>query len=213
MMNPQVDNYIERVSQWQGEIQELRRILLDCNMEEGFKWSQPCYSDQQKNIVSINGFKNYCSLMFFKGSLLTDPDQLLIQAGENSNSMRQMRFTSVKEILKVEAQIKSFVFEAIENERSGMKVESKKPSEMEVVEEFQVQLDQNEKLKKAFENLTPGRQRAYLMHFAQAKQSKTRETRVEKYIPRILIGKGMDDCICGLSKRMPACDGSHKALK
>ncbi|MCB0479465.1 MAG: YdeI/OmpD-associated family protein [Crocinitomicaceae bacterium] len=212
-MNPQVDNYIESVSQWQGEIQELRRILLDCKMEEGFKWSQPCYSDQKKNIVSINGFKNYCSLMFFKGSLLTDPDQLLIQAGENSNSMRQMRFTSVKEILKVEAQIKSFVFEAIENERSGMKVESKKPSEMEVVEEFQVQLDQNEKLKKAFENLTPGRQRAYLMHFAQAKQSKTRETRVEKFIPRILIGKGMDDCVCGLSKRMPSCDGSHKSLK
>lgn len=192
-MNPKVDVMISKATQWQREFTALRAIVLDCGLIEDFKWGQPCYTLGGKNIVLIHGFKEYCGLLFFKGALLSNADDLLIQQTENVQAARQARFTSVEEIKAQQNNIKASIFEAIEIEKAGLKVTLKKTEDFAVPEELQVKLDELPALKTAFEALTPGRQRAYLFHFSQPKQAKTREARVEKYIPQILNGKGIND--------------------
>jgi len=192
-MNPKVDWFFAKDTQWQKEYEKLRKIILDCGLIEELKWGCPCYTFENTNIVLIHGFKEYCALLFFKGALLNDPNDLLIQQTKNVQSARQIRFTNVREIVKMEKILKAYVYEAIEVERAGLKVKLKKTSEFKTPEEFQKRLDKNSALKKAFDALTPGRQRAYIFYFSQVKQSKTREARVEKYIKQILSGKGLDD--------------------
>ncbi len=193
MMNPRVDFFFDKAKNWQKEFGQLRTIILDCGLDEELKWGQACYTYQGSNIVLMHGFKEYCALLFFKGALLNDPDGILIQQTENVQSARQIRFTGVQEIGKMKAVIKTYIYEAIEVEKAGLKVKLKKTSEYKIPEEFQNKLDKNAALKKAFEALTPGRQRAYIFYFSQPKQSKTRESRVEKSISKILSGKGLDD--------------------
>lgn len=211
-MNPKVDDFIKNVKNWQDEFEKLRAIILDCQLQEELKWRQPCYTFQGENIAILGGFKEYCSLMFFKGLLLKDTDKLLVAPGANTQSGRQIRFANIQEIIENEAIIKAYLFEAIEVEKSGLKVELKKASEYQVPDELQIELDKNSKLKSAFEALTPGRQKGYLLYFSGAKQSKTRQSRIENYKQRILDGKGFHDCVCGMSKKMPSCDGSHKYI-
>lgn len=182
-----------KVHRWQHELEVLRRILLDCGLTETVKWGFPCYMCQQKNILLLSVFKEYAALLFFKGALLQDEDQLLTLAGENSQAGRQFRFTSVEEIIRHEAKIKAYVFEAVELEKAGVKVPLKTIAEHPIPEEFQLKLQEFPALKMAFERLTPGRQRAYLLHFGAPKQSQTRINRIEKCIPTILQGKGMHD--------------------
>jgi len=192
-INPKVDWFFAKDTQWQKEYEKLRTIILDCGLIEELKWGCPCYTFENTNIVLIHGFKEYCALLFFKGALLNDPNGILIQQTKNVQSARQVRFTNVKEIVKMEKILKAYVYEAIEVERAGLKVKLKKTSEFKIPEEFQKRLVKNAALKKAFNALTPGRQRAYIFYFSQAKQSKTREARVEKYIKQILNGKGLND--------------------
>jgi uncharacterized protein YdeI (YjbR/CyaY-like superfamily) len=179
-MNPKVDFYFNKATKWQEEYERLRMIILDCQLTEELKWGCPCYTFQEKNIVLIHGFKDYCALLFFKGVLLNDAHGILIQQTENVQAARQIRFTNLREIIDMEPILKAYIYEAIEVEKAGLNVELKK------VTEFPA-------LKTAFEALTPGRQRAYLLYFSAPKQSKTRESRVEKYMPQILNGKGLDD--------------------
>ena len=192
-MNPKVDWFFDKDSQWQEEYEKLRLICLDCGLTEELKWGCPCYTYQKNNIVLIHGFKEYCALLVFKGALLNDPDGILIQQTENVQSARQIRFTDLLEIVELEAILKTYIFEAIEVEKAGLRVDLKKTADFAIPQEFQSKLDHIPALKTAFEALTPGRQRGYLFHFSQPKQSKTREARVEKYIPQILSGKGLDD--------------------
>jgi uncharacterized protein YdeI (YjbR/CyaY-like superfamily) len=199
-MNPKVDWFFEKAPQWQEEYEKLRVICLDCGLTEELKWGCPCYTfpassagRQKSNIVLIHGFKEYCALLLFKGALLNDPDGILIQQTENVQVPRQIRFTNLLEIVELEPILKAYIFEAIEVEKAGLKVELKKTADFAVPLEFQSKLDHIPALKTAFEALTPGRQRGYLFHFSQPKQSKTREARVEKYIPQILSGKGLDN--------------------
>ena len=192
-MNPEVDFYFSKDNKWQSEIRKLRTIILDCGLNEESKWGCPCYMFDKTNIVLIHVFKEYCAFLFFKGALLSDPHGILIQQTKNVQSARQIRFTHVQEIVKMKANLKAYIFEAIEVEKAGLKVNLKKTADFKVPEEFQYKLDHIPALKAAFDALTPGRQRAYLFHFSQPKQSKTREARVEKYIPQILDGKGLDD--------------------
>jgi uncharacterized protein YdeI (YjbR/CyaY-like superfamily) len=192
-MNPKVDFYFKKAKKWQEEIEKLRTIVLDCHLAEELKWGCPCYTFQKSNIVLIHVFKEYCALLFFKGALLKDTNGILIQQTENVQSARQIRFTAIEQIVEMEAILKAYIYEAIEVEEAGLKVELKKTEEYKVPEEFQSKLDENPALKTAFKALTPGRQRAYIFHFSQAKQSKTREARIEKYIPQIMDGKGLDD--------------------
>lgn len=192
-MNPKVDFFFDKASQWKKEFEQLRKIVLDCGLEETLKWGQACYTYQQKNIVLIHGFKEYCALLFFKGALLNDDDNILIQQTENVQSARQARFTSVKEITKQEKKLKALIYQAIEVEKAGLKVKLKTTAEYKMPEEFEKVLNKNAALKKAFNTLTPGRQRAYLFHFSQPKQAKTREARIEKFIPQIMSGKGLND--------------------
>ena len=192
-MNSKVDFYFNKAQKWQGEFEKLRMIVLDCGLSEELKWGCPCYTFQKSNIVLIHGFKEYCALLFFKGALLQDPNGILIQQTENVQAGRQIRFTAIQEIVKQEVLLKAYVHEAIEVEKAGLEVEFKKPAEFKLAEEFQHVLDEMPELKAAFYALTPGRQRAYLLHFSEPKQSKTRLSRVEKYVPQILNGKGLND--------------------
>jgi uncharacterized protein YdeI (YjbR/CyaY-like superfamily) len=192
-MNPKVDWFFDKATQWQEEYEKLRMICLDCGLTEELKWGQPCYTLNNANIVLIHGFKEYCALLLFKGALLNDPNGILIQQTENVQSSRQIRFTSAKEIVKLEPALKAYIHNAIDVEKAGLKVKLKKTKDFVVPEEFQTKLDGSPVLKAAFEALTPGRQRNYLFHFSKAKLSKTREERVEKAIPFILSGKGLDD--------------------
>ncbi len=211
-MNPKVDAFISDAKKWQAEIEHLRQLLLDCGLTEEFKWRAPCYSFQGNNVVLIGCFKNYCALSFFKGTLLQDSNSLLSKPGENSQAMRFFKFTNAQEIQELKPIIKNYIYEAIEIEKAGLKVVFKSNTALELVEEFQIVLDKNPSLNTAFKALTPGRQRAYNLYFSAAKQSKTRQTRIENYIPRILNRKGINDCVCGMSKKMPSCDGSHKHI-
>ena len=192
-MNPKVDFYFIKAKKWQTELEQLRIIALDCGLIEELKWGVPCYTISKNNLVLIHAFKEYCALLFFKGALLNDAHGILIQQTENVQSARQIRFTSLKEIIEMEPIIKAYIYEAIEVEKAGLKVALKKTSEDHIPEEFQKKLDKNVALKTAFNALTPGRQRAYLFHFSQAKLSKTRESRIEKSMPQILKGKGLTD--------------------
>jgi len=192
-MNPKVDFFFEKDSKWQKEYKKLRKIILDCGLNEELKWGQPCYTHENSNIVLVHGFKDYCAMLFFKGALLNDPNDILIQQTKNVQSARQIRFTNVQEIGKMEKTLKAYVYEAIEVERAGLKVKLKKTSDYEIPAEFQTRLKKKPALKKAFDALTPGRQRQYIYYFSQPKQSKTREARVEKYAQKILNGKGLED--------------------
>ena len=192
-MNPKVDFYFTKAKTWQKEIEQLRTLVLDCGLNETLKWGCPCYTYEDSNVVLIHTFKEYCALLLFKGALLKDPKELLVQQTENVQAARQMRFISSQEITKLKTTIKAYIKEAIAAEKSGMKVELKKTSEFAVPEEFKQILKEDAALKKAFNALTPGRQRGYLLHFSAAKQSKTREARIEKCIPDILEGKGLND--------------------
>jgi len=189
-MNPKVDDYLSTVTKWQDEMVRLRTIVLDCGLSEEFKWHQPCYTFDNGIVVLISAFKDYCALAFFKGALLKDAKGILVSPGENSQSMRQIRFTDVQQIVEMGPVLKSYIQQAIETEKAGLKVQ--KNPEIAIPEEFQNRLDKNPALKAAFDALTPGRRRAYVMHFSQSKQSKTRESRIEKCMPQILAGKGLD---------------------
>ncbi len=193
-MNPKVNRFLDKATRWKDEMTLLREIVLDLNqLEEDYKWMHPCYTFNGKNVVLIHGFKEYCALLFHKGALLKDPKGILIRQTENVQSARQLRFTDINQIQKQKNTIKSYIKEAIEIERSGAKITLKQTSDYTVPEELQKVLDKNPAVKKAFHSLTPGRQRAYLFYFSQAKQSATRQSRIEKYIPQILEVKGMDD--------------------
>ncbi len=191
-MNPKVDFYFSK-EPWQKEVKKLRAIVLDCELTEELKWGCPCYTDGKSNIVLIHVFKEYCALLFFKGALLKDPNGILIQQTDNVQAARQMRFTNLKEIVKLERSIKSYIYEAIEVERAGLKVTLKKTKEFAMPVEFKKKLEKSATLKKAFTALTPGRQRGYLLFFSTAKQAATRESRIEKSIPDIIKGKGLND--------------------
>lgn len=212
-MNPVIDTYIEELTQWREEMKYMRKIVLECNLLEEQKWGQPCYCLGTKNILLIHGFKDYCALLFMKGSLLSDTHKLLIQQTENVQAGRQIRFNSLKEIIELEPVLKAYIFEAIEVEKAGVKVPMKKHEDFILPEELTAKFSELPELKDAFYALTPGRQRAYILHFSGSKNSATRFARIHKYIPRIMKGKGITDCTCGLSKRMPNCDGSHKQLE
>src|ERR1035437_4118252 len=192
-MNPKVDSYFSKAQKWQKELEKLRTIILDCQLTEELKWGVPCYSFQESNIVLIHVFKEYCALLFIKGVLLHDSNGILIQQTKNVQAGRQIRFTNVQEIVEMETILKAYIYEAIEVEKEGLKVNFKKTTEFIIPEEFQNKLDENPALKTAFNALTPGRQRAYIFYFSQPKQSKTRESRVEKCMQQILNGKGLDD--------------------
>ncbi len=192
-MNPKVDAYLDKVKKWQAEMEKLRAIMLDCQLIEELKWGKPCYMFQNSNIAIIQGFKEHCALMFFKGALLKDPNGILIKPGEDTQAGRQIRFTNVEEIVEMETILKAYINEAIEVEKAGLKVDFKKNTELIFPEELQAKLDENPALKAAFAALTPGRQRAYVMHFSAPKQSKTRESRIEKCMQDILAGKGLND--------------------
>ncbi|RGL30129.1 YdeI/OmpD-associated family protein [Paenibacillus polymyxa] len=192
-MNPKVDVYLGKVNKWKAEMEKLRAIMLDCQLTEELKWGKPCYMFQNSNIAIIQGFKEHCALMFFKGALLKDPNGILIKPGEDTQAGRQIRFTNVEEIVEMDTILKAYIIEAVEVEKAGLKVDFKKNTELIFPEEFQAKLDENPALKTAFAALTPGRQRAYIMHFSAPKQSKTRESRVEKCMQDILNGKGLND--------------------
>lgn len=192
-MNPKVDKFINNATAWQEEYKALRTIMLDFELAEAFKWGKPCYTLDDSNIVLMHGFKNYCALLFMKGAILDDPAGILVQQTKNVQSARQIRFTSADQIVEMAHILKAYIRNAIAVEQAGLEVEFKETNQFEMPDEFQAQLDKNPDLKSAFEALTPGRQRGYLLYFSGAKQSKTRTSRVEKYIPKILEGKGLND--------------------
>nr|WP_201712800.1 YdeI family protein [Rossellomorea arthrocnemi] len=191
--NLKVDEYISRAKKWKEETERLRSIILDCDLTEEFKWMHPCYTFENKNVVLIHGFKEYCALLFHKGALLKDSHGILIQQTENVQAARQIRFTSSQEIIEMKPILRDYIQEAIEVEKAGLEVELKKTEEYSIPEELQQKFDELPELKTAFEALTPGRQRAYILYISKAKQSKTRESRVEKYVQHILDGKGLND--------------------
>ncbi|MFD2170609.1 YdeI/OmpD-associated family protein [Tumebacillus lipolyticus] len=189
--NPKVDEFLSKARKWKEEYEQLRKIVLDCELTEDFKWMHPCYTFQNKNVVLIHGFKEYCALLFHKGVLLKDHQGILIQQTEKVQSARQIRFTDVREIVELEATLKAYIYEAIEVEKAGLEVEFKK--EFEIPEELQNKFDELPVLKTAFEALTPGRQRAYVHYFSEPKQSKTRVARIEKSVQKIFDGQGLKD--------------------
>jgi uncharacterized protein YdeI (YjbR/CyaY-like superfamily) len=192
-MNPKVDEFLSKAKKWKEEYEKLRNIVLDCELTEEFKWMHPCYTFEKKNIVLIHGFKEYCALLFHKGALLQDAHGILIQQTENVQAARQIRFTNVQEIVEMETILKAYIYEAIEVEKAGLEVNFKKNTDFIIPEELQNKFDEIPALKTAFEALTPGRQRAYILYFSEPKQSKTRESRVEKCMQQILNGKGLND--------------------
>ncbi|MDC7999612.1 YdeI family protein [Aequorivita todarodis] len=193
-MNPKVvDRFLDRAEKWNEEMKLLRKICLDCGLTEDFKWMHPCYTLKGKNVVLIHEFKEYCALLFHKGALLKDTENILVQQTENVQAARQIRFTNIEEIIALESTIKAYIFEAIEVEKAGLEVKMKKVAEFNMPDELQLKFKEDPSLKTAFEALTPGRQRGYLLYFSQAKQSKTRTSRIEKYIPKIFDGKGVND--------------------
>lgn len=210
--NANVDDYFSRITQWNTELGKLRHILLNCGLTEEYKYRQPGYSYKGKTIIILGGFKEFCVISFFKGVLLNDSEKLLVQAGENTRSARVVKFTDVSEINELETTLKAYIYETIEIEKAGVKVEIKPDNADEIPKELQDKFNGNSSFKVAFESLTPGRQRGYILHFIGAKQEKTRIGRIENCVERIKKGFGLNDCTCGNSKRMPACDGSHKYL-
>lgn len=211
-MNPAVDLYLQNAKQWPKELQQLRNIVLETGLIEELKWKQPCYTYKGVNVLIISAFKDFCVISFLKGALMFDSEKILHKPGENSQSVRFMRFTSVPEIIKLKAHILAYIIEAIEIEKAGLKVDTSQNKILVFPEELFLTFKENPAFETAFMALTIGRQRAYNMYFSDSKQAKTRQQRIEKNIPRILNGFGMNDCTCGLSKKKPGCDGSHKQL-
>ena len=211
MKDPNVDEFIQSADHWSAEMAFLRQILLDCLLVETFKWRTPVYTVGTKNLIAISPLKEHCAFNFFTGALLQDEDKLLIKPGEHTQLGRWMKFSSVEQILAKEDLIKAYILEAIEVEKMGLKME--KPTEIPHPEELTAIFDKKLALKTAFDKLTPGRQRAYLRFFTDGKQSETRTSRIEKNEKYILKGIGLTDCICGLTKRKPSCDGSHRAIE
>ncbi len=211
MKDPNVDEFLQCADKWPKEMAYLRRILLDCLLTETYKWQTPVYMFGTKNLIAISGLKDHCALNFFNGALLRDEEGILIKPGEHTQLGRWMKFSSVQEIMANEDLIKAYVFEAMEAQRLGITLE--KPAEIPHPEELTAILDKKPALKSAFEKLTPGRQRAYLRFFTDGKQSETRTLRIEKNEKYILKGFGLTDCICGLTKKKPGCDGSHRAIE
>lgn len=212
-MNPKVDEFLEKTSKWQEELTQLRNIILDCGLTEELKWGQPCYTFNNANVILLGGFKEYCFISFLKGALLYDSESLLRKPGEHTQSGRIISFTDTQSITNLTQTLKAYIYEAIEVEKAGLKVEPDAKAELVLPDELLQKFETEPVFKAAFESLTPGRQRAYIIYFSGAKQSKSRESRIESYKQRILNGKGFNDCICGLSKRPPNCDGSHKFIQ
>ena len=209
-MHPSVDQFLEKETRWKEELSALREIVLSTGLTEEYKWKQPCYTHEGSNVLILGSFKASCVISFFKGALLNDKDGLLEFAGEHSQSAKLLRFTSVEEVVRLKHKILGFIKAAIELENMGVKVPKGSAPELLIPDELKEKWKKDNAFEKAFLSLSPGRQRAYLMFFTAAKQPATRMTRIEKYIPRILQGKGINDCVCGLSKKMPGCDGSHR---
>ncbi|GEQ87254.1 hypothetical protein ULMS_27620 [Patiriisocius marinistellae] len=212
-MNSKVEAYIKKSDKWQAELKALRSIVLDCNLTEDFKWRNPCYTLNYKNIIILGRLKEACTLSFFKGMLLKDTEKILNSAGPNSRSAKIISFKNLEEIFELESTLKNYILEAIKIEKKGLKIDLKKDDKLDYHEELKIAFKENPLLESAFLNLTPGRQRGYILYFESAKQSKTRTARINKYEQRIIDGKGFHDCVCGLSKKMPSCDGSHKYIK
>ncbi|WP_338814973.1 DUF1801 domain-containing protein [Bernardetia sp. Wsw4-3y2] len=211
-MNIKVDEFLSKTKKWSLELEKLRSIFIYCGLTEELKWRVPCYTFNDKNIALLGGFKEYCVISFFKGVLLKDKSNILVSVGENTQSSKVIKFTHLEEIIELESIIKAYIFEAIEIEKLGLKVDFKANEDVILVKELQDKLDADKEFKTAFEKLTKGRQRGYNLYFSAAKQSKTRIVRIEKYKNQIFEGKGINDCTCGLSKKMPSCDGSHKFI-
>ncbi|MCB9201690.1 MAG: DUF1801 domain-containing protein [Flavobacteriales bacterium] len=212
-MNEEVDKYLNKEEKWNTELVKLRELILSCGLIEDFKWRNPCYTDKGKNIVLIGASKKSCSITFFKGALLKDPKKILENIGENTQLAKIIPFTSIQEINDVETLLKEYIKEAIDVERKGLKLDTFNNKQLEYPIELEQKFKDNPAFRTAFCNLTKGRQKGYILYFLGAKQSKTRTTRIERYEERIFNGKGMLDCTCGLSKRMPNCDGSHNQLE
>ncbi len=211
-MNPKLDFFFEKATKWQEELMKLREIVLDCGLTEELKWSVPCYTFNKTNVIILGGFKDYCFVSFLKGVLLHDSENILQKPGENTQSGRIIPFTDIHKVIDMKQTLKAYIYEAIEVEKAGLKIESKSKTDLVFPDELLQKFDSDPTFKVAFEALTPGRQRAYNIYFSGAKQSKSRESRIESYVQRILSGKGFNDCTCGLSKRLPNCDGSHKYI-
>ncbi len=211
-MNPKLDLFFEKATKWQEELVKLREIVLDCGLTEELKWGVPCYTFNKTNVIILGGFKDYCFISFLKGVLLHDSENILQKPGENTQSGRIIPFTDIQTIIGMNQTLKAYIYEAIEVEKAGLKVESNSKGELVFPDELLQKFDSDPTFKTAFEALTPGRQRAYNIYFSGAKQSKSRVSRIESYVQRILNGKGFNDCTCGLSKRLPNCDGSHKYI-
>jgi uncharacterized protein YdeI (YjbR/CyaY-like superfamily) len=212
-MNQEVDKYLDNLDKWKQELTKLREIIVDCGLTEAFKWMHPCYTYKKKNIVLIHEFKDYCAILFHKGALLNDAGNLLVQQTENTQSARQIRFTDLSAIEKLESVIQEYIYEAIEVEQAGLKVKQKKTADFAWPAELVQKFEENPALENAFNKLTEGRKRGYLLHFSKPKQAKTRIARIVENTERIFKGKGLNDCFCGLSKRLPNCDGSHRQLE
>jgi len=208
--NPLVDTFMGNAKMWRQEFAMLRQLLLQCELTEELKWGSPCYVVHGKNVVMIGGFRDFCCLSFFKGSLMADPHGLLCKPGENTRTARIVKFTGPQAITDLEGILLKYVQEAIDLEKEGRKADVSEEPEMRIPDELLLKFEAMPALKEAFEKLTPGRRRAYLMFFSGAKQTASRTSRIEKMTPRILSGKGLHDCHCGLSKKMPYCDGSHR---
>lgn len=206
------EEYFDEHKLWHKELSLLREIILRCPFKEEMKWGAPCYTFQNSNVIILHRFKSYCGIGFFKGVLLKDESGILQSPGENSQSARVMHFTDVNEIKSMESQIIAYLNEAIEVEKAGLKIEMKQTSDYTIPDELQETFDKMPDFLTAFQALTPGRQRAYIIYFSQPKQAQSREARIEKYFDRIMDGKGINDCVCGLSHRFPACDGTHKTI-
>jgi uncharacterized protein YdeI (YjbR/CyaY-like superfamily) len=211
-MNPKLDFFFEKTTKWREELLKLREIVLDCGLNEELKWGQPCYTLNKTNVIMLGGFKDYCFISFLKGVLLHDSENMLQKPGENTQSGRIIPFIDIQTIIDMNQTLKAYIYEAIEVEKAGLKVTSISKGELVFPDELLQKFESDPTFKVAFEALTPGRQRAYNIYFSGAKQSKSRVSRIESYVQRILSGKGFNDCTCGLSKRLPNCDGSHKYI-
>lgn len=211
-MDERVETYFGKLEAWEEELRLLRELCLEAGLEETFKWMHPCYTKDGKNIAILQEFKDYCAILFQKGALLDDPDGILVAMTENVQSARQIRFRNLAEVVSRKSFVSRCLVAAVELERSGAKVAMKGVEDFAVPEELLKAFEDHPEWKRSFEALTPGRRKGYLLHFAGAKQSATRTSRIESCIPRILLGKGLTDCVCGQSARMPSCDGSHKHL-